>query len=76
MEQNPNCGGCSGEIEVEMNFLKDIKAFRIAHWLMSSYLYYEYKLNHTPDKACNSFFGYNSSLPGAYQMFRHEAVEG
>lgn len=38
--------------------------------------YYEYKLGHTPDKACESFFGFTSVLPGAYSVFRWKAIKG
>lgn len=38
--------------------------------------FYEYKLGHTPDKACESFFGFTSVLPGAYSMFRWKAIKG
>lgn len=33
-------------------------------------------MGHTPDKACESFFGFNSVLPGAYSMFRWKAIKG
>jgi chitin synthase len=38
--------------------------------------YYEYKLGHSPDKACESFFGFTSVLPGAYSIFRWKAIKG
>jgi len=38
--------------------------------------FYEYKISHSPDKAMESFFGYNSVLPGAYCLFRWEAIQG
>ena len=33
-------------------------------------------MGHTPDKANESFFGFNSVLPGAYSMFRWKAIKG
>lgn len=33
-------------------------------------------MSHTPDKANESFFGFNSVLPGAYSLFRWEAIRG
>lgn len=33
-------------------------------------------MGHAPDKANESFFGFNSVLPGAYSMFRWEAIKG
>jgi len=68
---NDKCGGSCGEIEVDLE----------EHESMSSYLirvaqFYEYKLSHTPEKACESFFGFTSVLPGAYCMFRWEAIQG
>ena len=38
--------------------------------------FFEYKLGHTPDKACESFFGFCQVLPGAYSMFRWSAIKG
>lgn len=38
--------------------------------------FFEYKMGHSPDKACESFFGFNSVLPGAYSMFRWKAIKG
>ena len=38
--------------------------------------FYEYKLGHTPDKACESFFGFTSVLPGAWSLFRWKAIKG
>lgn len=48
---------------------------------MGSYLvqcsqFYEYKMGHTPDKACESFFGFTQVLPGAYSVFRWSAIKG
>ena len=66
------CGGCCGEIEVD--FTQD-------HSINSSYMvkaaqFFEYKMGHSPDKACESLFGFNSVLPGAYSMFRWKAIKG
>lgn len=36
----------------------------------------EYKLGHLIDKAFESCFGFISVLPGAYCMFRWEAIKG
>jgi chitin synthase len=33
-------------------------------------------MGHSPDKACESFFGFNSVLPGAYSLFRWKAIKG
>lgn len=38
--------------------------------------FYEYKLGHTPYKACESFFGFTLVLPGAYCLFRWQAIKG
>ena len=33
-------------------------------------------MGHAPDKATESFFGFNSVVPGAYSMFRWKAIKG
>jgi chitin synthase len=63
------CGGCCGEIEVDFSGSNDGYFIKAAQ-------FYEYKMGHTPDKACESFFGFNSVLPGAYSMFRWKAIKG
>ena len=65
MEMNKTCGGCCGEIEVDLDDFKNNSSY-----LIRAAQFYEYKLSHSPDKACESFFGYNSVLPGAYCLFR------
>lgn len=65
MEMYKNCGGCCGEIEVDLADFNSNSSY-----LLRCAQFYEYKLSHSPDKACESFFGYNSVLPGAYCLFR------
>ena len=69
MSSNPDCGGCCGEIEVDLSEYKSLSKY-----LLRAAQFYEYKLSHSPDKALESFFGYNSVLPGAYCMFRWCAI--
>lgn len=38
--------------------------------------YIEYKLSHFIDKSFEAIFGFISVLPGAYSMFRWEAIKG
>ena len=69
MVANKLCGGCCGEIEVDLSEYKSASS-----WLLRAAQFYEYKLSHSPDKACESFFGFNSVLPGAYCLFRWQAI--
>ena len=71
MIKNKDCGGCCGEIEVDLTEFKNNSSY-----LVRCAQFYEYKLSHSPVKACESFFGYNSVLPGAYCMFRWQAIQG
>lgn len=71
MSLQPTCGGCCGEIEVD---LTEYKSF--SKYCIRAMQYYEYKLAHSPDKAMESYFGFNSVLPGAYCMFRWAAIQG
>lgn len=72
MMLNPECGGCCGEIEVDFENVRDFGS----SYMVQAAQFYEYKLSHSPDKACESFFGYNSVLPGAYCVFRWKAIQG
>ena len=72
MRKSPNCGGCCGEIEVELNTQEQDSG----SYIIRAAQFYEYKMSHTPDKANESFFGFNSVLPGAYSLFRWEAIRG
>ncbi len=73
INSHKNCGGCCGEIEVDFG---ESKCCFTLEYLVKACQFYEYKMGHTPDKCCESFFGYNSVLPGAYSMFRWEAIQG
>ena len=70
MRKHTSCGGCCGEIEVDFSQERGMSA----SYLIKAAQFYEYKMGHTPDKACESFFGYNSVLPGAYSLFRWPAI--
>lgn len=67
MMNNKNCGGCCGEIQVDMD--SHNTGLDLSYFIKAAQ-FFEYKLSHTPDKCCESFFGYTSVLPGAYSMFR------
>jgi chitin synthase len=72
MLKHNNCGGCCGEIEVDFSNDKGINS----SYFVKAAQFYEYKMGHSPDKACESFFGFNSVLPGAYSVFRWKAIKG
>ena len=55
MKVDKNCGGCCGEIEVD---LKAQDGGGLGTFLLQAAQFFEYKLGHTPDKACESFFGF------------------
>ena len=38
--------------------------------------YYEYKISSYLDKAAENLFGFISVLPGAFSMYRMQAIEG
>lgn len=69
MDINQNSGGCCGEIEVDIDSISNASFVQLAQ-------FFEYKLSHTPDKACESFFGFTSVLPGAWSLFRWKAIKG
>eukprot|EP00347_Sterkiella_histriomuscorum_P019417 403341703 len=66
LDMNVNIGGACGEIEVEM------PQFTI----LSAAQYFEYKLSHYIDKSFEGCFGFQSVLPGAFSIFRWEAIKG
>ena len=72
MVNNDNCGGCCGEIEVDFSTHGN---FDLSYCVKAAQ-FYEYKLSHSPDKLMESFFGYNSVLPGAYSLFKWDAIQG
>ena len=71
MDMEVNVGGCCGEIEVL--FPKDSSCTETC---IVAAQYVEYKLSHYLDKAYESFFGFVSVLPGAFSMFRWDAIQG
>lgn len=73
MKADQNCGGCCGEIEVDLDSPNE---GGMSTWLLQAAQFFEYKLGHTPDKACESFFGFTQVLPGAYSLFRWQAIKG
>lgn len=72
-EDNKDCGGCCGEIEVEFE-----ESYDGWFWpkVITSAQYFEYKIGHMPDKASESLSGFISVLPGAYTLFRWETIKG
>jgi chitin synthase len=72
MRNHKHCGGCCGEIEVDMSNDRGV----MGGSFIEAAQYYEYKMGHSPDKANESCFGFNSVLPGAYSMFRWKAING
>ena len=71
MQADINCGGCAGEIEVDMQANRG----SFGEYLIQAAQFFEYKLGHTPNKSSESFFGFVSVLPGAYCMLRWEAIK-
>ena len=71
MEADENCGGCCGEIEVDLAGTEEFSCptntcpgqaadnkTDIGTYLVQAAQFFEYKMGHTPDKACESFFGF------------------
>ena len=85
MIADPKCGGCCGEIEVDLGDNNENncqcddaggKTGGMGSYLVQAAQFFEYKMGHTPDKACESWFGFTQVLPGAYCVFRWEAIKG
>ena len=86
MKADANCGGCCGEIEVDLTDRNEYgcgcdgqdsaSGNGFGSYLVQASQFFEYKMGHTPDKACESFFGFTQVLPGAYCIFRWEAIKG
>ena len=55
MQADPNCGGCCGEIEVDLDVSN---AADLGTYLIQCAQFFEYKLGHTPDKSMEAFFGF------------------
>ena len=69
-EANPQVGGLCGEIEAECVPGTFFESF------IQAAQYYEYKSAYSPEKPCESLFGWTTALPGAYSMLRLKAVVG
>lgn len=67
MEQNPQVGGATGEIEAQASSLCNV---------LEAAQFFEYRSGHVMDKPMESVFGYISVLPGAFSAFRWEAIKG
>ena len=72
MKKNMDVGGCCGECEVDFSTERGIST----SYFIKAAQFFEFKMGHTPDKACESFFGFVSVLPGAYSLFRFDAIKG
>lgn len=70
MDTYKNVGGCCGEIEV----MFPVKPDGFLQLAVVACQYVEYKLSHYLDKSMESLFSFNSVLPGAFSMFRWEAI--
>jgi cellulose synthase/poly-beta-1,6-N-acetylglucosamine synthase-like glycosyltransferase len=67
MEEDPECGGCCGEILVR----------NMRPWsMLDATQALEYCLSHLMDKATESLYGYIPVLPGAFSMYRWLAIRG
>ncbi|CDW86208.1 UNKNOWN [Stylonychia lemnae] len=66
LDYGKNIGGACGEIEVEMPQFS----------VLSCVQFFEYKISHFLDKSFEGCFGYQSVLPGAFSIFRWEAIKG
>lgn len=65
MDNDPDLGGACGEIEVEKSDYSFLTAVQ----------FFEYKLSHYLDKTFEGLFNYQSVLPGAFSIFRWEAIK-
>lgn len=67
MRNDPKCGGCCGEIQVDLSDTNENSCLckdgsddngGMGTYLVQAAQFFEYKMGHTPDKACESWFGF------------------
>lgn len=73
LENNLNVGGVCGTVDVEV---KKVCYKNCMEGFVRYSQYYEYKISNYLDKAAENLFGFISVLPGAFSVYRLNAIEG
>lgn len=74
MEQNPKCGGATGENYVDTDLPHVNESW--ACWFITHMQYYEYKLLVNYGKMFEGFNQFVLALPGCYSVYRYDAIKG